>query len=568
MPRSTSLNYSITISPNLIFPFPVNEQERPLFSLSDSTRAVPATLPKNIYVEKNNLVAGDWINDLKRCFIPSYAASQDQKVSEFFISYFNKFFKSESVTDKERFKAVISLADQHIVRSKGCFSLGGASTDISRLEHYILAVRDRLNIFDPQQSRQDLVENCRANNNVLIDRWNKLGFSEEAFWSSPDLVDFVFKCHLHRHITHPYYRHTISMQQCLTKREGQVALVKEPHLLLSGRQTSWSEIRKKIHIDSDSRLYSKENGQRTRWIYLDQGLTQMNDDNFEQPQRLRKLDSAPMRSQVQVITTHAHKQDWVLIDRLLKGTRHSFFRIIPGEGFSERHPEARLTSGEVYSFGWGTIWRDFSFFSPLSTLQGRWFSPDDFEFLKQDQCVTPIDVTDEQIIKLMEIIQRRSKEERPFHFITANCCGITAEVLNQASILDLCTKNNMSYLGYKLFIPKSLRYYIDQIAGGLRCVTPDIVAKGIQHVAAFVQSALFAPIFTLLGAWRSTISYEDEEEGNDIAHQNMVRASNRAKALFSNVFDLFRPSKMEFDLTKNIYKWQKKRPGTYLETRV
>ena len=170
MTRPTSLNYTITVSPGLIFPLPVQtpngrEQTHPLFTLSDDNCTVPATLPNNIYVKKNDLVAGDWTNYLKRCFIPYYASSQDQKVSEFFISYFNKFFKSESVTDRERVKAVISLADQHIVSS---------STNISRLEHYVLAARERLNIFDPQQVRQDLIEKCRSANRGLIDRWNGL----------------------------------------------------------------------------------------------------------------------------------------------------------------------------------------------------------------------------------------------------------------------------------------------------------------------------------------------------------------------------------------------------------
>lgn len=411
-------------------------------------------------------------------------------------------------------------------------------------------------------------EKCGLDNQALLERWRKLGFSEDAFWSAPDLVDFVFKSHLHRYITHPFYNHTISSQPRLIRREGQLVIVKEPHLLLKGRQTPWSEIRKKIYIDSDSRLYSKDaEGRKQRWTYLDEGLTPLNNDHFEYPQRFKKLDRAPERSQVQIVTTHAHQEDWCFFDGLLKGTRHSFLRIIPGEGFSDRHPNIHLLPKEVYSFGYGTQWHHFSFFSPLSTLQGKWHSPDDFEFLKQDQCVTPLDVTDEQVIKLMQIIQRLSKEESPFHFITANCCGNTAKVLNEAGIIDLKTKNHMAYLSYKFFIPKWMRKLINQITPVIFWVTPPIVHTAVKYVSAVIYSAVFAPLFTLLGAWRVNISYENEDNPL-LKNKNLVITSNRIKALFSNIFDLFNPTKMEFDLTKNIYKWQKKQPKTYFERRV
>jgi hypothetical protein len=225
-----------------------------------------------------------------------------------------------------------------------------------------------------------------------------------------------------------------------------------------------------------------------------------------------------------------------------------------------------MEQGSVYSFGWGTIWRDFNIFSPLSTLKGRWYSPDDWEFLKQDHCITTLDVTDEQVIKLMEIIRRRSQEELPFHFITANCCGITAEVLSEAGILDLCTKNHMAKLGYEFFIPKSLRAPLDKVTALADSVFPKFVTKSLNVVGAFFYSLIFAPLFTLLGAWRTNISFEDEE-GDSVQNTFQMRASNRIKALFSNVFDLFSPSKMEFDMTKNIYKWQKQQPNTIFEQR-
>jgi hypothetical protein len=565
MPRAVNLDFSMSVPQNFNFSSIAAAAPTTPRHFFESGSPIPAKLPSCVHADDKGLIAGDWTHCLKRCFIPAFASTQDKKVSEFFIHYFKNFFECESPTDKGKVGAMLSLAEQHIARHQGWFPWESVGSDIARLERYTFGVRQHLNRFDSSESKQSLIRKCRIDNRALLARWTKSGFSEEAFWGHPDLVDFIFRSHLHRHINHPYYKHTISMQNCLVRREGQVTALKEPHLLLDGRLAPWSEIRKKIHIDSQSRLFSRENGQKSRWTYLEQGLTRLNEDHFASPQRLRKLECAPPRCKVQVITTHAHPEDWNLADRVFEGTRHSFFRIIPGEGFSVRHPEMGLDQGGVYSFGWGTTWRDFDLFSPLSTLKGKWFSPDDWEFLKQDHCITSMDVTDAQVIKLMEVIRRRSREDLPFHFITANCCGITAEVLNEAGILDLCTKNHMARLGYEFLIPKWIRTPIDKIGSLLDPITPSFVVKAVHRVGAFFHSVIFAPFFTLLGAWRVNISYEDEE--GEISQQAMLRAraANRIKAIFSDVFDLFRPSKMEFDMTKNIYKWQKHQPETVFE---
>jgi hypothetical protein len=287
-------------------------------------------------------------------------------------------------------------------------------------------------------------------------------------------------------------------------------------------------------------------------------------NSFDHPRPLRQ-SAPPLRSRVEVVTTHAHKEDWNLADRLLKGSRHSFFRIVPGEGFSARHPEAGLEEGAVYSLGWGAKWRDFSIFNPLSTLRGRWFCPDAFEFLKEDQWITPIDITDEQALRLLEIVKRRNEEDHPFHIITSNCCGVTADVLKEAGIMSFCTKDHMSTMWYKFFLPKSVRRPLDKMGAWLQQATPAFIARRLYQFGAFVYSAVFIPFFLLLGAWRTTLSFEGEEGSPHDVSLMRVRASNRIKALFSNVFDVFSPGKMEFDLTKNIYKQQKRMSQTYFE---
>lgn len=526
----------------------------------DPRISTPAALPSNLYVQDGKLYAGDWRNALQRFFVPWCASSQDAKVSQYFMSFFKgSFQKRPTSAENEKIKAMLVLAEQHIARGKGYFSR--QTRDTCRLEHYTLVARQKLGLFNPERTHEALMEKCKSDNKVLLGKWTKLGFAEQAFWSCPDLVDFIFSSYLHRHITHPHYNHKIVMKPIPIWQRGRLLMENQPHLLVEGRLTPWSEIGSKIQIDRDERLYSMENGEKKYWMYLDTGLTKWDKNNFDTPRRLFKLNRPPLRSRVEVITTHAHKEDWHLGDRFLKGTRHAFFRIVPGVGYSARNPNPRLEDGSVYSLGWGARWRDFSFHQPLSTLLGKWVCPDNFEFLKEDLCITPLDVSDEKMIKLFNIVKKRSKEDYPFNVISANCCGGTAEVLREAGIIDLSTKNHLAFMLYKFLYPKSIRQVLDKISSFFERMTPKIVTRALHHVAGVIYSAVWAPFFTLLGAWRTHLAFENEDGPRAIA-------ANRIKALFSNAFDLFSPNKMEFDLTKNIYKWQKKQSNSYFEKHI
>jgi hypothetical protein len=557
------LNFFPKLPPYLRCTTPPLCAEEPKYFF-ESTSFSHSALPKNLYVESGKLVVGDWKNFLLRFFVPSIASAQDAKVSDYFISYFSEFlFQKEIPQDAQKVKSMLSLAEQHVVRGRNW--VWGQTLDTCQLERYTLAARQRLGYFEPERTQQSLRDKCRFDHRTLFDKWTKLGFDEEAFWGAPDLVNFVFRSHLNRHLAHPYYKHTIRMLPTPVRRGEQLVMERQPHLLMNGHQTSWLDIQKRVKIDENDKLYSLENGQKKYWTYLEKGLTQWDVNRFDHPCPLRQLDAPPLRSRVEVVTTHAHKEDWNLADRLLKGSRHSFFRIVPGAGFSTRHPEAGLEEGAVYSLGWGAKWRDFSIFKPLSTLRGRWFCPDAFEFLKEDQWITPIDITDDQVLHLFEIVKRRNQEEHPFHIITSNCCGVTADILKEAGIMSFCTKDHMATMWYKFFMPKWMRRHIDRGWAWAERTTPVFVVSRLHTFSALVYSALLMPLFSLLGAWRTTLSFEDEDGSSHDVSLMRARASNRVKALFSNIFDVFSPRKMEFDLTKNIYRQQKRMEQTYFE---
>jgi hypothetical protein len=303
-----------------------------------------------------------------------------------------------------------------------------------------------------------------------------------------------------------------------------------------------------------------EGGKKRYWMYLDKGLTQADKNRFHTPRRIYQLRRPPLQTRVEVITTHAHPEDLHLGDRVLKGTRHTYFRIIPGSGFSSRNPGKGLVDGSVYSIGWGAKWSDFSFRQPLSTIRGNWISPDNFEFYKEDLCIKPVIVSDEKALKLLEVIQKKSQEEHPFNILTDNCCGGAVSALREAGIVDIQAKSHLVNLLYKFFVPKCLRRVIRCIVRFLTLITPTIIVQALEAVAKFIYSLVFAPLFTLLGAWRKNLVYE-EESGLQ------PRVTNQIKALFSSLLDLFQPNKLEIDLTKNVYKWQKKQADTFYEKR-
>lgn len=400
-----------------------------------------------------------------------------------------------------------------------------------------------------------LVKNSGA---ALFKKWKKLHFPEKAFKHFPDLVDFIFKSHLHRHIKHLYYNHKIEMRPVFVRKREKIVIEDHPHLLFKGEFTPWFKIREKIQVDGRKKLYSMEGRQKRMWTYLERGLTPLDKEDFLHPQPLRSLPCPPEKSRIEIVTTHAHKEDWNCTDRFLKGTRHSFLRIVPGRGFPDS--KAGLNKGYVYSFGWrAASWETFSPLRPLSTSQGEWSCPDVFEFYKHDMYVTPLDVSDEKLIRIMDVIRKKGQEAYPFHFITANCAGTLAAVLRAAEIVELDTKEHIASMWYKFLFPKAMRNSLSYF----KKVIPHFLLEGMRRVSDVIYSVVCIPIFSLLGAWTTNASRADAGVMNGWSEGT----AHRIKALFSNISDLFHPEKMKFHLTKKIYKWQKKMPVSYFERR-
>lgn len=513
-----------------------------LISIKNSL--LPARLPDTPLHVTNDGVAvstSPW-QRFKRSVMPGYAAQERAEVANYFSRFFQEFISQDSKPwDATKLKRVVDLSQQYIDRLNN----KGESADLQR---YLLATRLRLNHFDAKYSREKLTVACRSANSGLATKWEKLGFAKEAFFTSPDLVNFIFQTHLHRHIRHPFLNHTIEMRTQSVVRNGKVQIVREPSLLCEGQQVAWSKIRTRIKADASGVLYSSEKGRKRAWLYLDRGFVPWNRLNYAKPRHVTILQTPPASCRIEVVTTHAKPDARHLGDRVLHGARHSYFRVIFGKDFAKRNPSAGIKDGSLYCIGWGAVANDFSLGSPLATIGGTWYCPDGFEFFKEDRCVTPIPVSDAKALAILSLIKKRKQEECAFNAFYGNCADKTGSVLKELAIATIDTKEHLGSLLYRFCLPECVRNALQPIATAVARRMPRPMMAGLEGIGKFSVALLFSPVFFVLGATKANVSGQKREQV-------------KAKSLV----DLFKPSTMTLGMTNRIYLWQQQQKGTYLE---
>ncbi len=524
---------------------------------------LPQELPVGLQVEGGVLIdASGEFNAIKRSVIPGYAKVQDTKVTEYFLNFFKEVIGEKKMMPSDQLKKIIRFSEQHIAERiffRKRHDLPESTEEIGNLQRYIFAARMRINDFESPQHKEDLRAVVLEHNQQLFAKWDRFKFDsvpadKEAFWGYPDLVDFVFRLHLHRFIRHPYYDHKIKMLCSASKLE--------PHLKMNGDLTPWSKIRNTLKIEEGAkRLYTEDTqGAKQYWMYLEEGFVPHNRHDFHNIRPFKMLETPPTASKVRLITTHAPQKKWSFIDWFfMKGVRHTFFHALPGEGFERRHPDLPYRGGEVYSIGFGGPGGvDINMLQPLITFQGMFYSPDSWDFYIENLYVTEIDVTDDQFIRLFNVVKERSMENQGFHIIAQNCCTVAMGIFRDAGIVDIHTRDHMVTLWYDYILPEKIRKYTDKAYDFIVRCTPENVKEVIKNLGLFIHSLVFSPLFLLLGAARAKVTYDPETDASEglTLEEGVVRVSNKIKALFSSFLDLFDPEKMSFDLTHKVWRWQ------------
>ncbi len=522
---------------------------------SPSTAAETLPTSSSLKLENGKLVPQTWTDSLKRFFIPYHASSQDSKVTGYFLSYFKELFSGKKPQEEgAQIRSMILLAERYAAAGKGNYSeqFPGAC----RLEHYTLAARARMDFFSEGQTRTSIREKCLKEKKALPVEWIKHGFPEEIFWNSPDLVDFISAAYLHRFIRHADYQHTIQMLPSISPGNGGIPRVMEPHLKMEGKMTPWSEISRKISVDEEGRMFSLgTDGKKSYWMYLEEGFVQNDRHDFEKLTPFKSLPKALDANQVQIVTSHIPRSRWSFLHHLTKGNVHTHFRIIPRNGFAQTHQGSKLLDGKVYSIGYGARWDDVAHKQPLKTIPGMFYSPDSTEFFKEDLRITTLDqITDAQLLKLVEVTKKRSNELRPFNIASHNCSSETSEILSEAGVADLKSGVRSDHVLYTAFVPKFLRRGCATLSTQLSKFIPARVSSALSYAVFCTVTVMISPIFLILGAWRvKRPGPEDKRKGE-------------LKPLISSPFDLFDAEHFTINMTRSVSKWQKKQLNTvYVE---
>ncbi len=519
---------------------------------------VPASFSSNAYVEKNAIVEGGFINGVLRTIIPGYAKWQDRKITLFFLNHFKDLLKQEPVVfDMDKCRSIIALSQVHLSRSLQGRLSKAPTQEIVEMERYNLAIRMRLKDFSSLDEETQCKALCQSHCKELYNKWTRAGHSEEVFWHAPDLVDLVMRTFVHKAMRHREYNHTISMEDCVIKRAGNYICEREPHIKIQGNAVPWSEARNLFLKDEDNRIYSIDptTQKKVYWWYFQEGFIPWDKFNWPTPHAFTVLKEGPMSCQVEVVTSQVKLEHQNVLDRYLKGVRHVFLRVVFRQGFEQGNPERPYKNGEVYSFGFGFDGKNFSKLSPLATIPGKMLSPDYAEFEKDDLCVTPINISDDKAVELMNSIIKRAHEPVGFHFVHSNCADAVGNLLSESDILHLPIEKHMLTMWYEFIVPNSIRRPIKKVGRFFERIVPNCISNFTVKIAQFVHSIVFGPIFVFIGAFRVGLDSEDS---------CFYKWRESAKPHFKRFFDIFNPNKMVFTEVRMIANWQKRQPQTCL----
>ncbi len=490
--------------------------------MSPIHEAMPISAPPPSFVER-----------AKRFWCPGYANRQDDKM----IKAFLKAVKGDKI-------------DQSLLLSVETFLARWAVSSIPpkgvvELEKYSYIARQRLGM-----DVTNLAERIQSHDKKAIASLSAIGVDEKCFLDHPEMMNFLLSTYTYRNMLR--YGHKIQFTE------------KGPTLLVDGVQTSFIEVMKQFSAGKDG-IYSVSDTKR--WYYLENGLTCYDYAVWEEAKPFQRCDNPEGKYYFQVVTSHAGKEKMGVLDKVLKGARHTWFRVI-------------VPSGDMYSFGFRVTAKNVQKFKPLASLHVNIESPDVFEYCtdKSGHLIeTKIPITKEQAKKVFDAISLIRKGSRNFNFISNNCCAETHYVMSAAGIATVDVKVSISEalhkLIYRSFVPKFIR---KSLKSAMQNAAVRVLSYPFRIFFRFVSKALFhiifTPLFLLAGASKKEKNRLPPREsifpGYDsktaLPDPSMVEGiDTAAHALFDSAASIFDPATWNLGgFTRKMAKWQKKQPLT------
>jgi hypothetical protein len=489
-------------------------------------------------VEGDHLVPKSAWESFAQNILPCLSTQEDRKVAKFFQEHLDRILNRTGTLSAGERKNLYESVQSFITRWK---VTDRPPQEVKKLERCLLVATERFPALGKPADVDTaaLRERIKVHDRKEFQKWvEKYHLPEDIYYTHPDFVQFIFESHLHRNLE--VYGHKI------------LSVAGEPWIMVNGAYRPWRTIQANLEIHH-GKIYHVEEGVKKRWTYLEQGFVEYDPSNWTEPRPFKTLKEKPGQYQFQIVTSHVEESQYQFYDSVLKGARHTWFRLITPDG-------------KVYSFGGRIKASDFNLLQPMAGVKGFVECPDVYEFCPEHQLVTTIPITEEAARNVFEVAKHRQQAE-VFNFVETNCCSFTRGMLNAAGLDDIPCESHASDSLYKLIVPRFIRWPIKMI---WRCTFGLILPKKAAELIVSFKNVLFtaalSPLFTLLGAWRGAPVRYQEENGEVLGYLqrmidrhdlNAIVKSQTQGSLFRSVWDIFDPKRMTVSMTTHLAKWQR-----------
>lgn len=218
---------------------------------------------------------------------------------------------------------------------------------------------------------------------------------------------------------------------------GKVSWSSSPSILVEGKWTPLTEVMKRFSLVTQYGVKALQDGSGQYYCYLGNGRGLEPHNPFwdiEKP--VFQLNPDEMELVVATAQKFAPKEGATCILQIVSGY------IEPGSSnaakflLGAQHPYIRLISadGSVRQMGFG--FDRSAPFLPLSSTQGRFSSPDPWEYKGvEERVVTNIPISEEELQKCLAFTQQYQQEDRAgFHILRQNCCWYVHNVCKLAGV--------------------------------------------------------------------------------------------------------------------------------------
>ncbi|MBN2479097.1 MAG: hypothetical protein JXA94_02600 [Parachlamydiales bacterium] len=416
-------------------------------------------------------------------------------------------------------------------------------------------------------------------NKTLFEKWKSYGFKEALFYKYPEFSQFLLDS-------------SLASQIKVTKDEIQ-EIANEPAILIEGKWTRFSDLKKRFDYKfspkfKETFLYDKQSDEVFTYLDTKKGLVKHHpylnaldpvgkissseyqailkkshqfERDFDKPKRNYKYILQIVTSKMPPGKSSLSKSN--LFDFLLR-PRHPYFRLID--------PDTK----NVHIIGYGFWnWKDkMGFFGPLVTDQGRFRSPDIWEYRNcSKRIVTNIPLNKEEMKRFTYFCKKFVNDDinfgknLAFNFMNHNCTSFVKEAVKYSFSKQIITNASLDEIICEISpnILRKLAVFLKSSVVSIKekfiSFFPDFVKKVDSFLFALIdkiKNVVIAFFVSFLASFLGGIRGKNGRKIKDPEKEEVI-----SPPLLSPV-NWFRYSLFKFDLPGKIQIWQMKQKSTFV----